>query len=102
MLPVQRESHGDERDTGHVHGHRHRRERTLHLHVEPRRFRVDGDAYLHVGGESHDRRYGHCGKPATAMWSVTVSEGSGGGGNLTGMWSGTLYDPIGNPFSLQL
>mgnify|MGYP005620788115 CR=1 FL=1 len=36
------------------------------------------------------------------MWSVTVSEGSGGGGNLTGMWSGTLYDPVGNPFSLQL
>ncbi|MFZ2349858.1 MAG: PKD domain-containing protein [Candidatus Bipolaricaulis anaerobius] len=33
----------------------------------------------------------NCGKQASAMWPVTVSEGSGGGGNLTGMWNGTLY-----------
>ncbi|MBC7170478.1 PKD domain-containing protein [Candidatus Bipolaricaulota bacterium] len=42
-----------------------------------------------------------CGKLAQAMWTVTVSEGTGGG-NLTGMWSGTMYDPGGNSYILQL
>ena len=36
------------------------------------------------------------------MWSVTVTEGTGGGGNLTGMWNGTIYDPGGNPYIFQL
>ncbi|MBC7220078.1 PKD domain-containing protein [Candidatus Bipolaricaulota bacterium] len=45
----------------------------------------------------------NCGKSATAMWPVTVSEGAGGG-NLTGMWNGTIYDNRGDSmqFSLQL
>lgn len=43
-----------------------------------------------------------CGKSASAMWSVNVTEGTGGGGNLTGMWSGTMYDPGGGAYILQL
>lgn len=43
-----------------------------------------------------------CGKSASAMWSVNVTEGTGGGGNLTGMWSGTMYDPGGGSYILQL
>ncbi len=43
----------------------------------------------------------NCGKSATAMWPVTVSEGAGGGGNLTGMWTGTLYLQ-GAPYQFQL
>ncbi len=43
----------------------------------------------------------NCGKSATAMWTVTVSEGTGGGGNLTGLWTGTLYEQ-GVPWQFQL
>lgn len=46
----------------------------------------------------------NCGKTASAMWSVTVTEGSGGSGNLTGMWHGTIFDNRGasQQFDLQL
>lgn len=45
-----------------------------------------------------------CGKSASAMWSVSVTEGTGGGGNLTGLWTGTIYNNEGLSirFSLQL
>lgn len=43
----------------------------------------------------------NCGKQATQMWTVTVSEGVAGGGNLTGLWTGTLYDQ-GVPWDFRL
>lgn len=41
----------------------------------------------------------NCGKQASAMLTVTVSEG-----NLSGMWNGTIYDNAGAniPFALQI
>jgi len=42
----------------------------------------------------------NCGKTASAMWSVNVTEGTGGG--LTGMWSGTFFDRRGVPYTFQL
>jgi len=44
----------------------------------------------------------NCGKQASAMLTVNVSEGTGGGGNLSGMWSGTIYDSDGEPYTFQL
>ncbi|MCX7750823.1 MAG: PKD domain-containing protein [Candidatus Bipolaricaulota bacterium] len=43
----------------------------------------------------------NCGKQATTMHTATVSEGTGGGGNLTGLWTGTLYDQ-GIPWDFRL
>ncbi len=46
----------------------------------------------------------NCGRSATAMVSVTVTEGAGGGGNLTGMWTGMIFDNQGvnTSFDLQI
>ncbi|QAA76698.1 MAG: hypothetical protein BIP78_0932 [Candidatus Bipolaricaulis sibiricus] len=45
----------------------------------------------------------NCGKTASAQWTVTVT-GDSPSGNLSGMWSGTIYDNRGDSmqFSLQL
>ncbi|MGB9757201.1 MAG: PKD domain-containing protein [Candidatus Bipolaricaulaceae bacterium] len=46
----------------------------------------------------------NCGKSATAMYTGAVSEGSGGTGNLTGRWVGTISDNRGvtGQFEMQL
>lgn len=46
----------------------------------------------------------NCGKSASAQWPVTVTGDSGGVGNLTGTWTGTIIDPrpLQWQFSLQL
>lgn len=46
----------------------------------------------------------NCGKIATAQMYVTVTGEQGGGGNLTGMWSGTIFDNRGanTIFDLQI
>lgn len=46
----------------------------------------------------------NCGKSATAMQTINVSEGTGGAGNLTGRWVGTISDNRGVTvqFEMQL
>lgn len=46
----------------------------------------------------------NCGKTASAQWPVTVTGDSGGVGNLTGNWTGTIIDITNRQyqFSLQL
>jgi len=46
----------------------------------------------------------NCGKTATAMYTVTVSEGTGGAGNISGRWVGTISDNRGVTvqFEMQL
>lgn len=44
----------------------------------------------------------NCGKTASAMYTVSVSEGSAGAGNISGRWVGTISDIDGDTIQFEL
>lgn len=44
----------------------------------------------------------NCGKTANAMYTVTVSEGTGGAGNITGRWVGIISDNRGTTVQFEM
>lgn len=44
----------------------------------------------------------NCGKTAYTMYTVTVSEGTGGAGNITGRWVGTISDNRGTTVQFEM
>jgi len=44
----------------------------------------------------------NCGKTANTMYTVTVSEGTGGAGNITGRWVGTISDNRGTTVQFEM